>query len=192
MAERRRALAAMPDTSHAGGRVRLSEVAAASIVEIAAWPDTLTTVQAASAVLLGVEMPRTGLANADAELTVAAIDVGRFLVVSAEPDLAARFEAALASSDGAVSDLSHGRSVLRLEGEAAARTLAKGMAIDLHPGAFPPGRVAQTMIHHVDVLVHRRALDTFDLVVLRGFAQFFAEWLMIAGEEFGIGFRGRS
>jgi sarcosine oxidase subunit gamma len=84
--------------------------------------------------------------------------------------------------------MSHGRSVLRLAGEAAAAILSKGMAIDLHPNVFPPGRVAQTLIHHVDVLVHRRAGADFDLIVLRGFAEFFAEWLLIAGTEFGLGF----
>ena len=188
MAERRRALAEMPERAHAAGRARLSEIRAGSLVEVAAWPDTLTTVQAASAVLLGVEMPRAGMATSDDSLTVAAVDVGRFLIVTAEPDLAARFQAALSAADGAVSDLSHGRSVLRLEGDAAVDILAKGMAIDLHATAFPPGRVVQTMIHHVDVLVHRRAVTAFDLVVLRGFAQFFAEWLLNAGEEFGLAF----
>jgi sarcosine oxidase subunit gamma len=186
MAERRRALSAMAATPHAGGRARLSEVATGSIVELAAWPDTLATVQAASAALLGVELPRHGSGYADDNLMVAAIDAGRFLIVSAEVDLASRFEAALPSSEGAVSDLSHGRSVLRLEGDAAVDVLAKGMAIDLHPTAFPAGRAVQTMIHHVDVLVHRRNASAFDLVVLRGFAEFFAEWLLFAGEEFGI------
>jgi sarcosine oxidase subunit gamma len=192
MSERRRALSGLAATSHAGGLDRLSEAATGSIVEIAAWPDTLTTVQAASAVLLGVEMPRVGMATGDANLTVAAIDVGRFLVMSSEADLAARFEAALAAADGAVSDLSHGRSALRLEGDAAVEILAKGMAIDLDPTAFPPSRVVQTMIHHVDVTVHRRGVDAFDLVVLRGFAEFFAEWILIAGEEFGLGLQSRS
>jgi heterotetrameric sarcosine oxidase gamma subunit len=62
------------------------------------------------------------------------------------------------------------------------------VALDLQAGAFPPGRVAQTVIHHVDVLLHRRAVEAFDLWALRGFAEALAEWIIDAGLEFGIAF----
>ena len=101
----------------------------------------------------------------------------------------ARFEAALTAADATVTDLSHGRTILRLEGEAAADVLAKGVAIDLDPAAFPTDRVAQSMIHHIDIVLHRLGPDAFELWVLRSFAESLAEWLLEAGAEFGIPLR---
>ncbi len=77
--------------------------------------------------------------------------------------------------------------MLALEGEAAAAVLQKCVAIDI--SALPPGRAAQTMSHHIDVLIHRRTATEFRLMVLRSFAEALAEWLLDAGLEEGIGFR---
>ena len=49
--------------------------------------------------------------------------------------------------------------------------------------------IAQTAIHHVDVLVHRLTDRSFEIWVLRSFAESIAEWLIDAGAELGIGFR---
>jgi methylglutamate dehydrogenase subunit D len=186
MAERRSALAYLPLAASAEARVSLSESRPASLLQVAAWPDTLATVEAVVGELLGLGVPPLGTAVADPNLTIAAIAPGRFLIAGIAPDLAPRLEAALPSEDAAVTDLSHGRVILRLQGDAAAELLAKGVALDLHPAAFPPGRVAQTAIHHIDVLLHRRAADSFDLWALRGFAEALAEWLVDAGLEFAI------
>jgi sarcosine oxidase subunit gamma len=187
MADRASALTRFARPAPADARVRLTEVRPGSLLQVAAWPDTLTTVRTVIAELTGAEAPPLGRAAVAGDVTVAAVAPGRFLVASAADDLAARFEAALPASDGAVSDLSQGRAILRLEGEAATAVLAKGVALDLDPREFPPGRVAQTMIHHVDVLLHRTGADSFELWVLRGFAEALAEWLIDAGLEFGIG-----
>ena len=155
-----------------------------------AWPDTLDARAARIAELLGVEAPESGSAVAATASTVAAVAPGRFLVAGDADDLAARFEAALPSSDGAVTDLSHGRAILRLEGEAAADVLCEAASRSTSiPRVFPPGRVAQTMIHHIDVLIHpadrRRA---FELWVLRSFARVARGMACsMRGLEFGIG-----
>ena len=44
------------------------------------------------------------------------------------------------------------------------------------------------MIHHIDVVIHRRAETHFELWVLRSFAEALAEWLLDAGIEDEIGF----
>lgn len=186
MADRGSALAHLSHPVAANPQVTLSEIRCGSILQVGAWPDTSQIVEAAIADLLGVQIPRLGHAYSDPNATLAAIGPGRFLIAGAAPDLAPRFEAALPSADGSVTDLSHGRAVLRLEGSATAALLAKGVALDLHPSAFPPGRAAQTMIHHIDVLLHRRAEAQFHLWALRGFAEALAEWLLDAGLEFGI------
>jgi heterotetrameric sarcosine oxidase gamma subunit len=190
MAERASALAHHPDAAPAGAVVRLSEIRPGSILQVSAWPDTLGAVQEVIADLLGVQPPGVGMGLADPNITVACVAPGRFLIAGMAPDLAMRFEAALPSEDGAVTDLSHGRVILRLDGEAA-RLLASAVAIDLHPSVFPPGRVAQTMIHHIDVVIHHLTATRFDLWILRGFAQSLLEWLLDAGVEMGVSFERR-
>ena len=188
MAERRSALAHLAPLALGEAGARLSESRPASLLQVAAWPDTLATVEAVIAELLGVGVPPLGRAFADPNLTIAAIAPGRFFIAGVAPDLAQRLEAALPSSDAAVTNLSHGRVILRLQGAAAGNVLAKGVALDLDPATFAAGRVAQTAIHHIDVLVHRQAEMVFDLWVLRGFAEALAEWLLDAGLEYGITF----
>ena len=187
MAERASALADLPPASREAA-LTLREVRPGTILQVAAWPGNPGAVRTVIGELLGFAAPQTGTASANPNATVAAVAPGRYLIAAAGPDLVARFEAALLSADGAVTDLSHGRVILRLEGAGAPALLCKAVALDLHPAAFPVGRVAQTTIEHIDVVIHRLSDTMFDLWVLRSFAESLAEWLLDAGLEEGIGF----
>ena len=172
--------------------VLVRDVLYGSIVQIGAWPDTLPRVAAVVRERLGFEPAPVGRFAEGRDACTATLSPGRFLVLAGEPALAARLEAALPSADGAVTDLTHGRVALRLEGACAADVLAKGCAIDFDLSAFPVGRAAQTLLGHIDALILRREDETFELVVLRGFAEALAEWLLDAGLEFGIAFSARA
>jgi sarcosine oxidase subunit gamma len=186
MPERLSALVHLPSAG-AADRFSLSEAGFRSILQVQAWPDTLKTVQAVIiSELLNEDVPPLGSAILRRNAVVAAIAPGRFMLAGPD-DLVARIEGALPASDAAVTDLSHGRVILTLEGDAAETALQGCVMIDLDRAAFPPGRVAQTMIHHVDVLIHRVGEKRFDLWVLRSFAQSLAEWIIDAGEGRGSG-----
>jgi sarcosine oxidase subunit gamma len=187
MPERSSALAHFSAPLPAKADAQLYEVRPRSILQVTAWPDRAPTVRDAIEDLIGVNTPPLGSAVADPNLTIAAVSPGKYLISAMTPDLAARFEAALPSADGAVTDLLHGRTILRLEGEAPA-LLARVVAIDLDPSVFPPGRIAQTMAHHIDLMLHRRSRTSFDLWVLRSFAEALMEWLLDAGLEIGVAF----
>jgi heterotetrameric sarcosine oxidase gamma subunit len=190
MPEPQSALAHLPRSRPGSAPVTVAELRPAAIVQIAAWPDSLQAVKRILAEVLGQGVPPLGSLAAGAQGTIAALGPGRYLLVSASPDIVARLADVVAVADGAVTDLSHGRTILSLKGGSAAAILAKGLAIDLHPSVFPPGRVAQSVIHHIDVTVQCRAADHYELMVLRGFAEDFLEWLMDAGLEFGVAFIG--
>ena len=72
--------------------------------------------------------------------------------------------------DASLSDQSHGRVRVSLEGPAARRVLAKGTAVDLGDTAFPIGRSAQTLFGHIGIHITRVAPERFELIVLRSFA----------------------
>ncbi len=172
------------------GALILRDVRVGSVVHVAAWPDTLPAVETVFRDLLGLDPTPLGQFSGGENALIATLSPGRYMVVAQTPALAAKFEAALLSSDGAAADLTHGRAVLRLEGECAADILAKGCAIDFDENAFPAGRVIQTLLGHIDVTILRRETQVFEIVALRGFVEALAEWLLDAGLEYGIVFAG--
>jgi sarcosine oxidase subunit gamma len=182
MAERLSALTNLASTAPSGARVHLSEVRPGSILQVQAWPDTIETVRAVMTSELLAEVPPVGSATVQNGTTVCAIAPGRFLMAG-PADLFRQMETSLPAGDAAITDLSHARVILRLDGDGAEQVLQSCVMLDLVPRAFPPGRLAQTMIHHIDVLIHRRAETHFELWVLRGFAVALAEWVLDAGVE---------
>ncbi len=152
-----------------------------------AWPDTDKRVAEAIGELVDAAPGPVGSVVESGPVTAIAPAPGRYLLVLETDELAGTLRTALPASDAAVCDLSHGQTVLRLAGEAAADILSKGLAIDLHPSVFAPGRAALSAIHHMDVLVIKRQETVFDLLVSRSFALSLAEWLLDAGSQYGIG-----
>ena len=79
-----------------------------------------------------------------------------------------------------------------MAGPRARDLLAKGCPLDLHPGAFAPGRCAQGHVAKAQATLHMTAGDedeggpVFDLYVLRSFAEYLWRWLEDAGREYGV------
>ena len=72
--------------------------------------------------------------------------------------------------------------------------LAKGLPVDLHAGAFPPGTVVQGAIELIPALVHRPLRcggDRFEIFVARSYAVSFWSWLTDAAAEFGYEVQAR-
>ena len=77
----------------------------------------------------------------------------------------------------AVVDVSANRVAFELEGPLAADLLARGCSLDLHASVFPPGRCAQTLVAHAQVILHRSSDETFRLLVRPSFARYLRAWL---------------
>jgi heterotetrameric sarcosine oxidase gamma subunit len=85
-----------------------------------------------------------------------------------------------------VTDLSQARTVLRIGGGKARDVLAKGCALDLHPGVFPVGSCAATsVVGLAAVLVAVDDAPTYDLHVARTYGQYVWEWICEAAAEYG-------
>ncbi|MCG5213859.1 sarcosine oxidase subunit gamma family protein [Streptosporangium soli] len=84
-----------------------------------------------------------------------------------------------------VADVSAHRTVVELAGPAAREVLLKGCPIDLHPGVFPPGRCAQTLLGRAQVIIvcvdERPA---YRLFVRASLAGYLAGWLIDAMREY--------
>ncbi len=81
----------------------------------------------------------------------------------------------LSVPDGAlVVDVSDAYRVWRLSGPAAANWLAQGCPLDLDSPALVAGRCARSQFDQFPLFLHRRSEQTFDLYMLRSYAEHFA------------------
>jgi heterotetrameric sarcosine oxidase gamma subunit len=191
MAERRSALAEClkpglyGTDAPAGPGVETRELRPLTIVQVAAFDAE----RAASAVgaALGTPAPaiRNGVAAAG-DSTVFWTGPGRWLVIEAESRaLASLLHHHCPSDVAAVTELSHARTALRVEGSKVRDLLAKLCTLDVDPAAFPPGTCAQTQFGQIGVLLYCRVHDGFDVLVPRGFAVSAWETILDAALEFG-------
>jgi heterotetrameric sarcosine oxidase gamma subunit len=72
-------------------------------------------------------------------------------------------------------DVSANRVVLELSGPDARTALAAGTTIDLR--TLQPGRCAQTLLGHAQVILQCTATDTFRIFVRPSFAPYLRAWL---------------
>jgi sarcosine oxidase subunit gamma len=98
-------------------------------------------------------------------------------------ELQAALEQRLSSTDATISDLSHGRTVLRLSGAAWRELLCKGCPADID--AMVSGDCLATLLSHFTVVIHCVQDDLVDVFVFRSFAASLWEWLRGGAEEFG-------
>ncbi len=103
---------------------------------------------------------------------------GEWLLVSevspGHDDISAR----VTDNGGALSELSHARTVFRIAAGPARDILAKDCPLDLRPWEFLPGHCAQSVLAGVAILVHYSADGAhMDIYVPRSYGQFMHAWL---------------
>jgi sarcosine oxidase subunit gamma len=169
-----------------GVGVVLSETQPGSIVEAAAWHGEEKKLIAAIRKSTGLSLPDGAGAGTYANGKGAfGIAPGRFLLVDQADDLAVRLREAIAAETGTVTDLSHGRTAIRIAGPKAEWVLSKLFAIDFALPAFPVGSGVATVHHDIFAQIQRTAEDAFDVYVFRSFARSFWKMLGHAAEEVG-------
>ncbi|MET0943612.1 MAG: sarcosine oxidase subunit gamma [Mesorhizobium sp.] len=170
----------------AGIGVVLTETQPGSIVQLAAWTGQEKKLIAAIRDVTGLALP-DGAGGGIANETRAAFGFapGRFLVVDQAEGIATKFEKRVTSAIGTVTDLSHGRTALRISGPRSEWVLSKFFAIDFAQPAFPIGSGISTVHHDVFAQIQRTGADQFDLYVFRSFARSFWQALCHGSDEVG-------
>lgn len=113
---------------------------------------------------------------------------GQWFVVGDAPLSAAEIFGKTPLLDGraSISDQGHGRIRIGISGQAVETVLAKGTAVDLDHASFPVGQSAMTLIGHISALITRTGTESFELLVLRGFAESLWDELIQMSLEFGV------
>lgn len=170
----------------AGFGVTLSETQPGSIVQVAAWRGQERKAMDAIRDIAGIALPDgAGGGAVKGGKAVFGFAPGKFMVVDQEEGLAPSLAAAITADAGTVTDLSHGRTAIRVAGPQTAWVLAKFFAIDFSLTAFPLGSCRPTVHHDIFAQIQRTGGDSFDVYVFRSFARSFWKALCHACEEHG-------
>lgn len=180
-------LASQPDAAGATG-VHLHAHTLASVTLISTWLAGAQALEQALSQALGPAVPsQTGQVATSNRGVLMRTGPSEFLLIghSAESPLA-QLRQAVAPEIGSVTDLSHARCCIRVEGAQCQTTLNKLFALDFRESEFPIGEIRLTGTHHVPSLLHRQASQCFDLYVMTGYAQDQFDALQDAAREYGV------
>lgn len=144
---------------------------------------------------LGVEEPAAvGAGQRAGDLAVYRLRPDQLLLLT-PPGGEAMALAALSDAAGAadqpitVTDLTHGRAVLRLSGAAAAELLSRLCALDFHPAQFPDGAARQTSLAKTAQLIIRDdegQTPAYYLIGARSLGAYLWGALLDAGRDLGV------
>ncbi len=164
-----------------GGDVCFRENLNLSLIQLAAWPETISAVGAKAAAFIGAgEAPGPGKVVATSKGALLRIEPLKWWLVGGS---AVELPLLLSSDEGAVLDISHSRTHLSISGPQAALLLNRHLPLDLREAEFPVGKVASSAFHHTGVTVWRSD-QGFELLMIRGFALSLWQLLLESGEQF--------
>ncbi|GAB4356471.1 MAG: sarcosine oxidase subunit gamma [Oricola sp.] len=168
-----------------GPGVVLSERFGLSIAELSAWRGADAKMRAAIRSAAGLAL-KTAPGSGMHRQGVSAFNIapGRWLVSGDASGLVSALDRA-AGGHGTVTDLSHGRTVIRIDGEKSRWVLAKLFAVNLADGALATGDGLATAHHDIHAQIQRVGPNAFDLYVFRSFARSFWHLLRRSAEEAG-------
>lgn len=101
-----------------------------------------------------------------------------------DDELALFLYQALEGTDATVVDLSHARTIFRIDGPASRELLAKGCSLDVD--RMQPTECVATTLGHFNVLLHCDGKHSFELHVSRSFGLACFQWLAHCAREFGL------
>lgn len=168
--------------------VQIGEVRGWSLLQIAGFGGGRTPLDLVVGAACAVTVPgRIGEAVRSSDLVVMRTGPEQLWIVA--PDRLAALEPALradvAPAIGVVTNLSHSRTRMFIEGPRARDVLAKEIAVDLDPAVFGLNRFALTGFDHTPVLLHRASAGRYEIYAMRTFALNVWDRLADMALEFG-------
>lgn len=174
----------------------LKDLPGRDLVQIGVWRETLEEARGTLELAIGFAVPSdTRRSIRDGQITVFMIAPDKYWIAAPAADgWLKKLQTAVPIALGVVTELGHARSVLRISGPSARELMARHVAIDLDPSAFPAGDFASTGIHGIGVLLHHygdvAGHPIFDLYLPRTFAASLAEAIAETAEPYGTQIEG--
>lgn len=195
MSDQRSALAAVYRPGRIGTRegpagVAIHERLGRTLVQVSGWPGAFDLTCRKLEALCNCRMPHDGrTAVSEGVRSIFRVAPERLWLAGPEGDeTLRRLDEPTFGPDTVVTEIGHSRTVVRVTGAGARELLNRGLPVDLDVTVFPADAIAQSVIHHIPVLVHWVPVagdNVFDVYVTSDYAVSFWEWLTEAAQSFG-------
>ena len=168
--------------------VILGEVRVKTVLQFAAWPETMSKMGKQASKAAGVKsagvksMPGISRLIRSGDINLLRVEPLKWWLVTPQ---ALMDMPEVDAETGAVLDLSHARTWITIKGSAAENLLSNFLPIDWRQGHFGDDQVASSAMHHVGVTVWRGE-DGFNMLVPRSFAGSIWQLLEDSAHQYGL------
>ena len=162
----------------------ISEVKNLTIVQIVQYKKS--RVQLNNIQIDGLEFPlQNSKVSSNKETRILWSAPSTWLVISKKENITEKIKKTCNSENFAVTDISHSRAVIQIQGLQAKEILKKGCPLNFNE--FEKNNCAGTVFHGINIVVDfvENDPDTFNLLTLRSFGESFYHHITDAALEFG-------
>ena len=164
--------------------LRISEVKNLSIIQIVQYKGSKININDIK--IEGLEIPtQNSKVNSNKETRILWNAPRTWLILSSKENAIVTVQKSFKETDFAVTDISHSRAVIQIQGYQAKEMLKKGSPLNFNE--FVVNQCAGTVFHGITIIIDSISNDpdTFNLLVLRSFGESFYHHITDSALEFG-------
>jgi len=167
-----------------GDLLKISEVKKLTIIQLVQYKESKINVNDIK--IEGLEIPtESSKVNSNKETRILWNAPRTWLILSSKEEIIETVQKSFKETDFAITDISHSRAVIQIQGAQAKEVLKKGSPINFNE--FDINRCAGTVFHGITIVIDSisKDPDTFNLLVLRSFGESFYHHITDSALEFG-------
>ena len=164
--------------------LKISEVKNLSIIQIVQYKGSKININDIK--IEGLRIPtQNSNVNANKETRILWNAPRTWLILSSKENAIETVEKNFKETDFAITDISHSRAVIQIQGDQAKEILKKGSPLNFNE--FGANQCAGTVFHGITIIIDSISADsdTFNLLVLRSFGESFYHHITDSALEFG-------
>ena len=164
--------------------LKISEVKNLSMIQIVQYKKSKININEIK--IEDLEIPtQNSKINSNEETRILCSAPRTWLILTNKENAIERVEKSFKETDFAITDISHSRAVIQIQGDQAKEILKKGSPINFNE--FRVNQCAGTVFHGITIIIDSisNEPDTFNLLVLRSFGESFYHHITDSALEFG-------
>ena len=164
--------------------LKISEVKNLTIIQVVQYKKSKININDIK--IEGLEIPtQNSKVNSNKEIRILWNAPRTWLILSSKNNTIETVQKNFKEIDFAVTDISHSRAVIQIQGDQAKEILKKGSPINFNE--FEVNQCAGTVFHGITIIIDSISNnpDTFNLLVLRSFGESFYHHITDSALEFG-------
>jgi len=164
--------------------LKISEVKKLTIIQLVQYKGSKININDIK--FESLEVPgKSSIVNSNKETRILWSAPRTWLILSIKENIIETIKKSCKETDFAITDISHARAVIQIQGFHSREVLKKGSPINFNE--FEVNKCAGTVFHGINVVIDSISNnpDTFNLLVLRSFGESFYHHITDAALEFG-------